>query len=94
MIQFAITNLQIDQESFKVPSVLGEWEFVRAPNYNDHVPKIQEGMCANTFYAESTAIDATSSNTEFETASDEIVDICMVLSFLNACCVTPSGTTA
>ena len=94
MLEFAIANLLLDNVSFEVPSVVGKWEFERAGNYTDLVSAIGKGMCGNTFYASLSAVGPKSSDAVFETACDEIIDICLVLSFLTARCVTPSGTTA
>lgn len=93
MLQFAITNLQIDDTAFEVPSVLGRWVFNRAPNYDEIVPKLEIGMCANTFYATNVSVNPSIGDTDFRAVFAEIVDICLVLSFLNARCATPSGTT-
>jgi len=93
MLQFAITNLQIDDTTFEVPSVLGRWQFARAPNYDELVPKLEKGMCANTFYATNESVNPSIGDADFRAVFAEIVDICLVLSFLNARCVTPSGTT-
>jgi len=57
------------------------------------VPEIEDGKCGNTYYATHFGITPQTSDKDFGTACDEIIDICLVLSFLNARCVTPSGTT-
>lgn len=93
MLEFAITNLITNETSFEVPSKLGKWEFVRAPNYQQIVTSLEKGMCGNTFFASINAIDVKARDVDFQTACDEIIDICLVLSFLCARCVTPSGTT-
>jgi len=93
MLQFAIANLMIDETSFEVPSTLGKWEFGRTYNYQELISSIDKGMCGNTFFASLDTISPQSSDLEFQTACDEIVDICLVLSFLTARCVTPSTTT-
>ncbi len=93
MLEFAIANLLCDEVSFEVPSSLGNWEFVRTYNYADLVREIDKGMCGNTYYVSLVGVGPTSSDADFRTACDEIIDICLVLSFLGARCVTPSGTT-
>src|SRR4051794_20512707 len=93
MLQFAITNLQVREQEFEIPCSVGKWEFHRAHNYDDLIPKIERGQCGNTYYATNEAITRTSSDQDFGNAVDEIIDACMMLSFLNARCVTPSGTT-
>jgi len=93
MLQFAIANLVVNEQSFEVPSTLGKWDFVRTHNYQQIVTSLQNGMCGNTFLASIDTIDNRSTSLEFQTACDEIIDICLTLSFLTARCVTPSGTT-
>lgn len=94
MLQFAITNLRLDETAFEIPSTVGAWEFDRAPNYQQLLPNLDNGMCGNTFFATNEAIDLRTADADFVTVCSEIIDICLVLSFLNARCVTPSGTTA
>ncbi len=91
---FTIANLELDENSFSIPASLGNWEFIKTPNYDEHLPHLAQGMCANTFFASNDAISARSRDAEFEQACDEIIDICLVLSFLNGRCVTPTGTAA
>jgi hypothetical protein len=94
MLQFAITNLRLDETAFEIPSAVGKWEFDRASNYNHLLPNLDKGMCGNTFYATNSSIDLKTKDADFASACSEIIDICLMLSFLNARCVTPSGTTA
>ncbi len=91
VVQFMIANLVAADATFEVPSALGQWEFVRAPNYGELIPRINNDACGNTYYACNAAITPRSSDTDFITACDEIVDICLVLSFLTARCVAPTG---
>jgi len=93
MLQFTIANLITSEESFNIPSTVGNWEFTRTPNYQDMLGSIDQGMCANTFIASNEAINPRSGDDDFQSVCDEIIDICLVLSFLNARCVTASGTT-
>jgi hypothetical protein len=94
MLEFAIANLVSDEARFEVPSAVGTWEFIRRHDYDRGRPALETGMCANLFDACLTAIGPKSSDVDFEVACDEIVDICLVLSFLTARCVTPTGTTS
>ena len=94
MLEFAITNLVLSEPSFEVPSSFGQWEFEQAPNYQSILPNLEEGQCGNTYFAANSSIGATTSYSDFDTASDEIMDICLILSFLNSRCVTVSTTTA
>ncbi len=93
MLQFAIANLDLPDTLFDVPSALGKWKFSRSANYDSLLPSVDRGMCANTYYAANDAVTLQIDDDVFEAACDEIIDICLVLSFLNARCVTPSGTT-
>lgn len=93
MLEFAITNLILGEDSFKVPSALGFWNFKRVANYKGCIDSIEQGMCGNTFLASIDTIDSESKDADFEKACNEIIDICFTLSFLNANCVTVSKTT-
>lgn len=93
MLQLAITNLQTEELSFEVPSTVGKWIFDRVHNYEELAPKIEQGMCANTYLVSNLDVNHATSTATFETLCDEIIDICLVLSFLNARCITPSSTT-
>lgn len=93
MLEFAIANLLHTETTFEIPSSLGKWEFVRAAKYSEFLGAISKGMCANTYFASLDRIGPTSSDSDFTLACDEIVDICLLLSFLAARCVAPSGTT-
>jgi hypothetical protein len=94
MLEFAIANLLHADPAFEIPSSLGKWQFRRFPKYKDVLSAIDKGMCANTYFASLPSISPTSSDAQFLTACDEIVDICLVLSFLTARCVTPSSSTS
>lgn len=93
MLEFAIANLVTNEVSFDIPSKLGNWQFVRTQNYKQIVTSLDHGMCGNTFFASIDTITPRSSDSDFQTACDEIIDICLILSLLCARCVTPSGTT-
>jgi hypothetical protein len=93
MLEFAIANLVVGEQSFEIPSKLGKWEFTRTNNYQQIVTSLEKGMCGNTFFASIDTVNHKSADLDFQTACDEIIDICLTLSFLTARCVTPSGTT-
>ena len=94
MLQFLITNLQTPELEFRIPCSVGDWEFSRVHNYDNLIAQIGKGMCCNTYYATNKGVSRDSVCRDFESAVDEIIDACMMLSFLNARCVTPSTTTA
>lgn len=94
MLEFTIANLLLEEESFEVPSAFGKWEFGRFGEYAKNALAIREkGMCGNTYFASLESIVHSSDIKDFQAACDEIIDICLVLSFLTARCVTPTGNT-
>lgn len=93
MLQFTIADLVVDEESFAVLSSIGKWEFTRTGNYQQIITSLEKGMCGNTFFATISNIDDRSTDLNFKTACDELIDICLILSFVTARCVTPSATT-
>ncbi|AZQ85650.1 hypothetical protein EKO29_17615 [Colwellia sp. Arc7-635] len=93
MIGFMITNLITDDNEFLVNGKLGQWVFSKSPNYDDMVsPILTKGACGNTFSAELATLSHKSTDAEFSTCCDEIIDICLLLSFIQARCITPSGS--
>lgn len=95
MISFLIVNLISDEKEFSVNGELGEWKFSATHNYNDLITPITEkGLCANTYTASLDSISERSSSRDFSKCCDEIIDITLLISFFQARCVTPSGTTA
>ena len=94
MISFLITNLITDECNFSVTGTLGEWEFLCSSNYSDLIsPILNKGACGNTFTASLNSVSNRSSDSDFSQCCDEIINISLVLSFLQARCITPSGTT-
>jgi hypothetical protein len=93
MIQFAITDLQLNETTFEIPSALGKWVFDQTPTYSQILTDLERGKCGNTYYATNSAVSDLTRDADLHNIRDEIVDICLVLSFLNARCVTPSATT-
>ena len=51
-------------------------------------------MCSHTYVATNMNVDFRTRDLDLATVCDEITDICLILSFLNARCVAPTGTTA
>jgi hypothetical protein len=49
MLQFAVTDLQLNETYFEIPSAVGKWVFERMPNYNQILPQLEQGMVRNTF---------------------------------------------
>jgi hypothetical protein len=94
MLQFALTDLQLDEGTFEIPSVLGKWVFERLPNYNHILASLEKGMVGNTYSATNSAVNLATAPADFAIICSEIIDICLVLSFINGRCVTPSRTTA
>ena len=94
MLEFWIANLETNEARFDVPSSLGDWTFGRADFYDGQLPKLRQGQVAETYYASQPAISLTSRDADFQSACDEVIDICLVLTFLKARCITPTKPTA
>jgi hypothetical protein len=89
---FRIANLISEEESFVVPSLRGTWEFYRRSNYRQMVKSIEEGAYAVTYTARNDGIGEVPTDDELSILFGEIVDICLLLSFITAKCVTPVDT--
>jgi len=93
MIGFKIADLITEEKQFSVPSLFGCWLFKRSNNYSDIITAIQERKWGVAFSAKTNSISAKSSSEDFSKACKEIIDICLLLSFLTGKCVTPVGST-
>lgn len=93
MIELWIADLLTDDLTFEVPTRAGTWVFGRHQNYNDMISKMESGQCATTFYAYNEFITPKSSDSDFSDAIDDLIRICLVLSFLTSKCVTPVRST-
>jgi len=54
---------------------------------------MEKGKCQETFFAGNESVALSASNAELKCAIDDVLDICLILSFLTGACVTPTGTT-
>ena len=89
IVQFCITNLITKEKTFSIPSLVGEWLFTRCPNYPKSIDIVESGrQCANMFFAS----NVLPSKSSLQTACTEIIDICLILSFFQARCITVSGS--
>lgn len=93
MIEFWIADLKSDEKVFKVPCSCGVWEFHQRDDYDNVILKKEEGQCAATYYAFNETLGLNSPDTEFSQALGELIDACLILSFLNGQCVTPERCT-
>lgn len=93
MIELWIADLLTDDLTFEVPTRAGSWVFGRHENYDDILSKMESGQCATTFYAYNEFITPKSSDSDFSDAIDDLIRICLVLSFLTSKCVTPVCST-
>jgi|GEM_PF-1370692 len=93
MLEFWISDLKHDEEYFSVPGVSGEWTFSRRSNYQDLIGNTERGQVVGTFYVSNPDFSMATNDQLSIDLSDDLVDICLVLSFLNARCVTVMGTT-
>lgn len=94
MFQLNIANLQVKDSTFEIPGAIGVWEFKRFGNYDSAIRNIEDGLCAHTHIATNKNVDFSTCEADLVAVCGEITDICLVLSFLNARCVAPTGTTA
>jgi hypothetical protein len=93
MIEFFIADLMLMETEFSVPVHLGQWHFTRLSSYTEALEKVMPGQCANTYFAQHQGISRSSADFEVEEGIYELLDICLVLSWLTARCVTPTGPT-
>ena len=92
MIEFWIADLQSDETQFEIPGTIGTWEFNRRDDYGDLLNKIQEGRCTSTYWVYNETLTHSTSYEDFLAAIRELIDSCLILSFLSGACVTPIGT--
>ena len=93
MIEFTIANLISEEKSFEIQCDSGTWIFEKHTKYKEHKEAIENGMCGITFFAYNEQINLNSSDENFTLACDEIIDICLLLSFIFSKSVVPIGTT-
>lgn len=93
MLELAVTDLILPSSVFQVPSILGTWEFEPLGTTGTALAVILQGQCAVTYAASLPAITHTSPTSDLERAMYEALDICLILSFVTARCVTIRGGT-
>lgn len=93
MLELWITDFKSTEVSFSVPGGIGTWDFHQKDNYAEILEKIQIGQCASTYYAGNASISHSISDEDFITATNELIDACLILSFISASCVTPCRST-
>lgn len=93
MIEFTIANLITEENSFEVQCDSGFWKFEKHSKYLEHKKAIEDGMCGITFFASNDNVTPNTTDDDFELACDEIIDICLLLSFIDSKSVVPVGTT-
>jgi hypothetical protein len=89
---FVIADLQLPEISFAVPARFGTWEFERTAWFDDVAPALAKGQCGNTFNAFNEAVTLSISDADFDAVCEDLRNICLLLSFMNATCVTPTGS--
>lgn len=94
MIEFWIADLKSDEKKFSIPTIIGTWEFRRKDDYDVILSSVQEGQCSITYCASNEKITHNISNRDFTVVTGELINICLILSFITAACVTPKGTTS
>jgi len=93
MIEFWIAGLKSEETAISIPACVGSWEFRRRDNYAAMLANIEEGQCAPTYYAYNESVTHQTAEQDFAAVTGELIDICLILSFFTAACVTPKGTT-
>lgn len=89
---FMITDLQSPEKSFSVSARFGTWEFEKVSWYDKIIPELGKGMTGNTFQAFNDTVTPSISDQNLHAACEDLRDLCLLLSFQNALCVTPSGS--
>jgi len=92
MLGFNIADLVTQEETFDIPSSFGKWEFRKSGNYDRLIEAMEKGMCGNTFTAFHSEASERTTDEQSHSLCDEIIDICLILSFITAKCVTVSGS--
>jgi len=93
MIEFWICDLKSAETSFVVPCVIGSWEFRQKDDYDKVMMGFEDGQCVPSYYTFNSTIGRRRSDEDFEKSIGELIDICLILSFVTGACVTPKGTT-
>jgi hypothetical protein len=93
MIEFWISDLKSTEEHFVVPCSVGSWEFHQRDDYTEVMDAFEKGQCVPSYYANNSALGRSASDEDFGKSIDELIDICLILSFVTGACVTPKGTT-
>lgn len=91
MIGFNIADLVTEQKEFDIPSSLGKWNFKKSDNYDRIISAMEEGQCGNTFTVYHSKENAPLDSDQFRNCCNEIINACLILSFITAKCVTVSG---
>lgn len=94
MLGFQIAELYTEENEFVVPSEYGHWDFKQVSTYEEILKTKKPGHCATTFVAHNDSLNQKISDQQFENSVTEILDTCLILSFLTGKCVTPDSTTA
>ena len=94
MIEFWIADLKSAEKIITVPCALGAWEFHQRDDYANVMKGFEDGQCVPSYFAFNSAIGRTTPDDDFEKAIGQLIDICLILSFVTGACVTPKGTTA
>jgi hypothetical protein len=88
MLELLIADLITKENQFEVPSSLGKWTFTKSAKYDSMAKEIEIGKCGNTFVANHNIVLSSMSDINFKNLCSEIIDICLILSFITTKCVT------
>jgi hypothetical protein len=93
MIEFWISDLKSVEKSFVVPCAVGSWEFHQRDDYAKVMLAFEDGQCVPSYYASNSILGRGTFDEDFERSLGELIDICLILSFVTGACVTPKSAT-
>lgn len=87
----AVTDFEFAETRFDAKANVGTWEFEKAPWYNQELlDGLAEGKVGVTLLAYNPDITVSSSDADFVQGCTDLRDLCLILSFISARCVTPA----
>ena len=87
-----LTNLIIpgEPDEFDIATSTGVWTLKKEPRYEEFKLAIEKGQCAETYSVQISGSFLGSRSAAIDTASDELIPLCLGASFLTAMSVAPS----
>lgn len=87
-----LTNLIIpgEPDTLDIATSSGVWTLRKHPQYQTFKTAIENGQCAETYTIETSGTYSGSRSAAIDSASDELIPLCLGVSFLTAMSVAPS----